>query len=270
MKYTAKHICKLLSISRETLRYYEKERLIHPEIDETNRYRYYDDWDINFLIEIIQYRNMGFSINEIKTIFTKDNLNEYISRIKTRRKIMIQESDYRHLIIDKNAEYLKSLELIPHRINTYELVYSPSLFLIPLRKDFEFIFSEQTNQLFPLVFNHFEFFENTVYIPYEDFQNKTESFYWTFTIEEKWVKELNISSSDMAYIKSCLCIRTVIDAKERWNFNYSLFEDSMKYISSNNLKCSGPVFGYLLARLHEDARYCRYIEIYIPVEKLGI
>ena len=47
MKYTAKDVCRMLNITRETLRYYEKVGIIHPEIDPVNKYRYYDDWDIN-------------------------------------------------------------------------------------------------------------------------------------------------------------------------------------------------------------------------------
>ena len=55
MYYQAKDICKLLDISPETLRYYEKTGVISPKINEKNNYRYYDAWDINYLFEYIFY-----------------------------------------------------------------------------------------------------------------------------------------------------------------------------------------------------------------------
>lgn len=36
MKYTAKDVCKIYHVNRETLRYYERIGLIRPEIDESN------------------------------------------------------------------------------------------------------------------------------------------------------------------------------------------------------------------------------------------
>ena len=69
MKYTAKDVCRMLNITRETLRYYEKVGIIHPEIDPVNKYRYYDDWDINYIYECKKYQSLGFSVKEVPITF---------------------------------------------------------------------------------------------------------------------------------------------------------------------------------------------------------
>ena len=267
MKYTAKHICKLFGINRETLRYYEKEGLLHPEIDEKNRYRYYDDWEINYILEIFQYRNLGFSIDEIRSLQEKDTLHDYIEKMKKRQHAMNRQMQYQEMITERSSEFLNSLEMIQYRLGTYELVYRPGIYTVPIRNNFELIFSEKYAKVYPIVLKNFEFFENAVHIPRDSFQKKTEEHIWGFAIEKRWADKIKIDTSNMEYVPEQLCIRTVLDASERWNFKHGLFEDGMQFILANNMELDGDIFGYLLARIHEEDRYCRFIEAYIPVKK---
>lgn len=62
---------KILGITKHTLRYYEKEGLVHP-IKDDNGYRNYSDEDIQTL-ELIKFlRNLEISIDDIKGIINKD------------------------------------------------------------------------------------------------------------------------------------------------------------------------------------------------------
>ena len=267
MKYTAKHICRLLGINRETLRYYEKEGLLHPEIDENNRYRYFDDWEINYILEIFQYRNLGFSIEEVRSLFEKDTLDEYIQKMESRRCSMQNEIRCRELAIERSSEFLTSLRMIPCRMGTYELIYHPAIYTVPLRKNYDLFFSEQYADVYPLVLKNYEFFENTVHIRQEDFRNSTGRYTWGFGIEERWAEALKLDTGAMDYVPEQLCIRTVIDAGERWNFNYNLFADALRFIHADHLEPDGDIIGYLTARIHDNNKYCRFIEAYFPVKK---
>lgn len=58
---------KLLGVTKHTLRYYEKEGLVHPDKDD-NGYRNYSDEDIQNLQFVIFLRNLNISIDDIKGI----------------------------------------------------------------------------------------------------------------------------------------------------------------------------------------------------------
>ena len=62
-----KELENILSISRSNIRFYEKQGLFSPERKDNN-YREYTEHDIAVLKEIIVFRKMGFSIEEIKLI----------------------------------------------------------------------------------------------------------------------------------------------------------------------------------------------------------
>ena len=48
MRYKIGDVSRILGISTDLLRYYEKKGVVQPQKDKSNDYRYYDTWDINF------------------------------------------------------------------------------------------------------------------------------------------------------------------------------------------------------------------------------
>ena len=54
-------------ISKDTIRYYEKMDLLHPEIK--NKHRDYSNHDIDIMETILKLKQTGFSLQEIKMLF---------------------------------------------------------------------------------------------------------------------------------------------------------------------------------------------------------
>lgn len=46
MEYTIGEVSELLNLSRDMIRYYEKQGAIHSKRNETNNYRTYDDMEV--------------------------------------------------------------------------------------------------------------------------------------------------------------------------------------------------------------------------------
>lgn len=67
-----KDIYMNLNISRETLRYYEKIGLIHPQINEENGYRMFQQQDIFQLFIIDFLKKRAFSSGQIKEVMDQD------------------------------------------------------------------------------------------------------------------------------------------------------------------------------------------------------
>ncbi len=74
-----KEICRQLSITPKMLRIYESQKLINAERGENN-YRNYTTDDVLRIQIIVTLRNLGFSLNEIKTILNlKKNKDDVVS-----------------------------------------------------------------------------------------------------------------------------------------------------------------------------------------------
>ena len=72
MGYRIGEVAGFLDITPDTIRYYEKEGIIHPTKNPLNGYREYSFEDITRLSDVLFYRNVDFSIGDIrKTCFSK-------------------------------------------------------------------------------------------------------------------------------------------------------------------------------------------------------
>lgn len=88
MKWTIKQTTKITGLSADTLRYYEKERMISPKRYD-NGYRYYDEKDIVSLKNIVVMKYAHFTLAEMKSMEdlyardANDECNEICKRILT-------------------------------------------------------------------------------------------------------------------------------------------------------------------------------------------
>jgi len=65
--YSIAQVSKKLNISKDALRYYDKEKLVTPTRGE-NKYRYYSQYDILNLMYLQVMRYADFSLDEIKRV----------------------------------------------------------------------------------------------------------------------------------------------------------------------------------------------------------
>ena len=109
MAYKIGEVAKLLGISSETVRYYEREGVIRSQkIDQESGYRYYEALDINALMRVRMYRNYGFTLQEAKEMLNTCTLEE-IAEVMS--KVSLGQLDAPCILYDLNGYYdsLKAL-----------------------------------------------------------------------------------------------------------------------------------------------------------------
>ena len=125
---------KLSHLTIKALRFYEKEGLLEPaSVDYCNGYRFYETSQLERAAKIKSYRQLGLSIEEIKTVFSGTDVNVFLQEKK-------QALEYRLSIInsileDNDMKYQVVKKVIPQQIvYTAETVlkkYSDSMQWIP-------------------------------------------------------------------------------------------------------------------------------------------
>ncbi len=74
--FTRSVIAKKLGINPETLRYYEKQKLIPKPIRLSNDYRVYSEEEVDQIQFILMAKSLGFSLKEIKNLFILTQIEE--------------------------------------------------------------------------------------------------------------------------------------------------------------------------------------------------
>ena len=73
MEYTIKQLTNLSGVSTRTLRYYDEINLLKPKRIEENGYRIYKTEQIDTLEQILCYRALGVSLEEISHLLNATN-----------------------------------------------------------------------------------------------------------------------------------------------------------------------------------------------------
>ncbi|WHY79051.1 MerR family transcriptional regulator [Neobacillus sp. WH10] len=104
-KYKIGEVRSEFGVSLDALRFYEKKGFLKPQKDNETGFRYYTYEDFGVFLSIKNYRQMGFQVKEIGSIFNGLELEDIISRCNNK-------------IAEKN-EAIKMLELETKLISEY-------------------------------------------------------------------------------------------------------------------------------------------------------
>lgn len=81
--YSIGEVGKLCNVSKKTLRFYDKIDVISPDyISEENNYRYYSKDTVLFVPVIKYYKQMGFKLEEMKTLLDNDQFDTHAERLR--------------------------------------------------------------------------------------------------------------------------------------------------------------------------------------------
>jgi DNA-binding transcriptional MerR regulator len=97
MSYTVNKLAKLSGVSSRTLHFYDEIGLLKPAYYGENNYRYYEEEQLLILQQILFYRELGISLNEIQRIISSDNFNK------------IEALQSHKIILEKNMVQTKNL-----------------------------------------------------------------------------------------------------------------------------------------------------------------
>jgi DNA-binding transcriptional MerR regulator len=87
MAYTVKQLANLAGVSARTLHYYDRIGLLKPESIRANGYREYGEASVLKLQQILFYRELGLSLEEIKAIVTRPDFDA-AAALESHRKLL--------------------------------------------------------------------------------------------------------------------------------------------------------------------------------------
>ncbi|KRL37259.1 MerR family transcriptional regulator [Liquorilactobacillus uvarum] len=114
MNYSITETSRLTGLSKYTLRYYEKEKLIPKVKRDSKGYRVYTKQDIEWLTFLLNIRQTGMSINKIKQF---SQMRFKAETISIRRKMLLEHKEN---IIEQEKKIQKSMAAIEAKIARYD------------------------------------------------------------------------------------------------------------------------------------------------------
>lgn len=90
MEYSVHELAKISGVSVRTLHYYEEVGLLCPKRNNKNQYRTYSENDLLILQQILFYKVLDFSLEEIKKIMNSKDF-EIVSALRSHKKMILDK-----------------------------------------------------------------------------------------------------------------------------------------------------------------------------------
>jgi DNA-binding transcriptional MerR regulator len=110
MAYTVNKLANLSGVSVRTLHFYDEIGLLKPAYYGENNYRYYEEEQLLMLQQILFYRELEISLDEIQQIISSDDFNK-IEALQSHKIILEQGLDRTQQMIktiDKTISHLRA------------------------------------------------------------------------------------------------------------------------------------------------------------------
>ena len=265
MKYKIGEVARILGISTDLLRYYEKKGVVTPEKNSSNDYRYYDSWDINSLVDCLWFKNFGFSIDQIADMVKIPGTRELGELFLCKEDELRRTIKRCELLLLRSERYRRDLQKTGELLYRCRVEDSPEFVRFINREGQEYFNTPETARLArqwlaAMPFNR-RCFEICA-------QSGEDACRWGFSLDMDYVRELEFEISEpMTVAPSRRSIHTVFkSAGGRDGFAPSLLDYALEYARDMGAQPTAPVHGVLLASVMEEGKLTGYFEAWIPIE----
>lgn len=117
---------KVGKITIKALRFYDEKNLFKPMKIDENGYRYYDISQLDTLLKIVNYRKLGFSIKDIKTLLVgsdkQEILRAHLQKLKDEKNVVSKNILSLKKMI-KEGEIMKNYKILEKVLPDYNVYY---------------------------------------------------------------------------------------------------------------------------------------------------
>lgn len=264
-EYTIGEAAERLNVSRDTLRFYEKKKLVKPRKGD-NGYRYYSDDDIQMLLDFVFLRKLQCSIQDIQLFNEDGSLDSMCSSLDFR----VKEEEH---LIRLHQQLLKQLMAIRHtrekiqqHLHHYTLRSIPRTYIFSRAvPDYDAVRGEWFR-----VIREDKNLENCyLHEQWNIRSDHTVKHQCYLVLEEYAVNLLNLEeqAKNVPSFQFDQCVYTVY-ASETISPQWKDIQPLMDWAKNQNLVLTGEIHAHYLWNHYQEGKLkTSYLELYLPVKQ---
>ena len=267
MMYKIGDVSKILGISPDLLRYYQKKGVVTPTTGENNKYRYYDAWDINFLIDCLWFKNFGFGIEQTARLVSASTYNDVLRDMHERCAEIVENITRERMLVDRAEQYFSAMGRVRTMLGKCDLVYSPEFYRYLNRHNNDYGNIEEQQELSQRWLQFMPFVNRCFEIERTDLENHTENYAWGFSMGMDFVDKLNVPlEPPVTHQLSEPSVHAIFKSSGKDEFSPRHMEFVLDYVREHGLTVTGNARGNLVCSVMEDGKLTGFFEVWLPVE----
>lgn len=275
-RYKIGDISKLFGIPAQTLRFYEEKGILTPYRDETDGYRYYNAWDVNYLLDTMYLRSLEFPLPDTESILNELSVAEICDKYMEQESLILHKIEHYRKVLDILTAHRQRIQGIDSRLGRHVFCRSREMIFHRhrLRYSFQSLTGADLKNLKKELTRWTELImecQPTFLIPLDGLkQNKADaSYWWGWSMSPALAVEKEIKPVlPNEYLPSVDSICTIFAAGEKGSFMKAFYEQVYTKILEEGYRITGSPYGRLIIKEHAEERFQRYFEVWVPVERM--
>ena len=268
MQYKIGDVARILGISTDLLRYYEKKGVVTPTKDKGNDYRYYDAWDINFLIDCLWYKSFGFGIPQIAYMVADCYHGDLVSVLEEKRGELMESIHRQELLLRRISQHCEQVVRVRDMIGTCAVAPCPEVVCYLNRYDTAYDNSAEMQRLSKQWLSYMPFTQRYFEMPLGP--GGAHKYAWGFSLEPEYVEEFSVPVRPPVMRRpSVECIHSAFKSSGKNAFSPEHISYLLDFAAENGYAVAGDARGNLVCSILEGGVNTGYFEVWLPVEKSG-
>lgn len=265
MKHKIGDIAKLMGLTPEAIRYYEKMGIISPIKSHDSGYRYYDVWDVHVLTRARVYRQYGFSMSETVDLISKYDPAEIVSSLSSEEEALQESIIWKLNLLQQLREMQQIINDSITSIGNYQIKLRPAMYFLKTQDGYKLLDSRLEHyrdwiEKVPFVFPGGIYEKNVC-------ENRGDEFAFGLIVEERYAALLNINKTDdIVYLPSCPSIYTSFQSGSHKTLGPKSFAPAIDFMNSRGLKLNGDVVSRVGLMKRTSSEYVSWHQAWLPFE----
>jgi DNA-binding transcriptional MerR regulator len=273
VKYKIGDVARILGISPDLIRYYEEKGVVKPGKDPSNNYRYYDTWDINYLIDCLWYKNFGFGIEHIARLVTQTSYDALVKTLEERSEQLRESIKLQELLLQRIEKFTSRLIETKSYVGRFELRENAPFCYYINRHNGEYDKRTDTQELSRRWLKYMPFTRRYFEIPLSAMTGARDDYEWGFSVGMQYIEEFGIEiKPPIIEMTPRYCIHSAFKStghrgeEVHTRFSARKLDFLLDYAKTNGLTPSRGAFGNLACSVMENGEQTGYFEVWMPVE----
>lgn len=264
-------VARLLRLSADSIRFYEKRGIIKPKRQGDNQYRLFHMDDIRRLYDCKIFQNLGFTIAEIEGLSTDKAPEEIENMLAERERQLNQDILRSRMALHKIARIRESSRLAARLDGKFLIQPSPRALICFYAESNHFQADSVADPYFQTVMDYHNLFDCAVIIPREQAQapDVHKKCKFGFSLDQDLLDEWPIPlEKTEEVLESRICVYTAFSSQGI--VSAENLSPAFQWMERRNLRLDGDIFCKMRRVTFEEGRDIRNYEVWLPMaEKKG-
>lgn len=266
MNFKIGTIARLLSMSSEGLRLYERCGILRPRRSaQNNDFRTYEYLDFTALIHARGYHYLGFSTQEIARLLNSDNIDNVLAQYTKREQDLKDEIRTKQLLLEHLQQLSQLSASAQGNLGKITQSTRPAMYRFPFARNTQFILKKEQEPRFrvwiqnsPVVFLS----QNNDWNALLQGQAQKET---SLGIMEEDAKRLSLDVSCAQYYPACPCLYSIVEEQGEVFQPLVCLAGLMDYVQTHRVSVAGDPIARTFLFLDKEQNYTRFREVWLPI-----